>query len=547
MNTNRVAAVAAAGLAGAVIAACSTDATTAVRAAPGARPLATINADLGAIGAPGVPGAPQSSAGVVPLYFAGNDNLPGDKGAVGTCQRLTGLDDVHGAKLDSPGDAFSLGPVALTRDNNNQFVAWSAPAGITVEAVSVKGGPAFNLYGYNPPALPGDQGLAAPVNPNNANGPYGISHVIVCWSDGGTAPPTTTLAVEKTALTRFKRTYHWGIDKSIGQSAASVPKSVGYTAHYTVQVNQTGLKDSDWEVYGAITVTNPGPAAATVTSVVDNLPGATITSCTKSLPAALAAGEAMTCDYAAARGDASPGVNSATVTATGDGVTPVVSTNDVAFSFAAAPSSTVDRTITVTDKFGSGAAGPIPGYGVPTTLTATDAEPYASQTYKYTRQITIPASAACGTTVHFPNVATIVETGASDDASFAATVQCGCTPGYWSNTRRDYPYGLTAASLLPNGNAFGAITALGWFNAARFSTAWTWSSGTTLDDMKRQMSRHGAAALLNTGAVAGFAYDKATVVGKVGGALASGDRGYVEAVKNQLQAANEAGCPLPNR
>jgi hypothetical protein len=252
----------------------------------------------------------------------------------------------------------------------------------------------------------------------------------------------------------------------------------------------------------------------------------------------------MECPYSASLADGAGGVNSATVTASGTNVTPVVSSIDYPFSFTT-PTLQVNKTITVTDAFNGGSALAIPGTVSPTQLTAVDAEPYTTQTYTYTRSITIPSATACGGTVKVPNTAAL-SSGTQSTATVTAKAECGCTPGYWSNTRRSYPFGLLPSSLLEDGKAFGDIASLSWFDAATFTKAWTWSSGTSDDDMKRQMSRHGAAALLNSGAVVGFKFNKDQVIDLVKNGLTAG-RSDAEAIKNTLQAANEAGCPLPNR
>ena len=532
-----------------LLAACSTDMTTAARTAPGARPSAVVITS-------GDPGGPTSAAGIVPRFFSGNDNQPGDRNAAGTCARLTGMEGIKGAKLDDPGLKGQLGPVSFTRDADNVYLSWAAPAGVKVELISMKGGNGYNLYGYDQSGTgyTHDEGLAPP--PNASGSSAQISHVIACYTDGGSTEHTT-LAVEKDASTSYRRSYAWTIGKLVGGQKAlsvAVPKSGSYTASYSVKVEQTGVSDDQFRVYGDIRIYNPGPATASVTGVTDNLAEATVNACaidgtavgvpSQANAVSLEKDKVMTCGYTATRSNADAGVNSATVTATGQGVTPSVSTIDVPFAFGD-PSMRVNQTVTVTDAFNGGAASSIPGYANPTQLTATDAAPYTSHTYTYPRQITVPSTAACGSTVQYPNTATL-STGATSSASVTATAQCGCTPGYWSNTRQAYPMSLTSKSLLKAPNAFSTIATPSWFTGATFATAWTWSSGTTDDDMRRQMSRHGAAALLNSYAVAGFAIPTADVRSLVAEGLTAG-RARAEAIKNQLQAANEAGCPLSNR
>lgn len=199
------------------LAARSTDPTTGVLSGPPARPSATL------VLAGGVASTPISDDGVEPLDFEGNDDQPGDETATGTCQRLTGITNVVGLKLDDPGENGSLGLVTFERDPTDPYPSLSAPAGITVELVSLKGGNGGDADSYNPPALQADGALAPP--PEARGGPAPISHVLVRYTSDGTVTENTTLAVEKTAAPSFTRTYDWPIAKTVDDASVTVPLS----------------------------------------------------------------------------------------------------------------------------------------------------------------------------------------------------------------------------------------------------------------------------------------------------------------------------------
>jgi hypothetical protein len=240
------------------------------------------------------------------------------------------------------------------------------------------------------------------------------------------------LMVSKDANPTFKRTYNWDISK--GVTPKLVEKVGGGTAifNYTVNVNETGFTDSDWAVTGTITVTNPNdwePVALTgVTDSIDNGGSCSITS---GNPAAtLAAGASTTLGYSCSFGS-NPGSGTNTATASWDASaasTPNGSAQGTApYDFANAQITPVNQTITVTDTFNG---------GTPTTLgtlTATDTQPYASASYQYSRNITIPTYGCTS----YPNSATIVETGqsASQTVTVCGPAQTGAlTIGFWKTT-----------------------------------------------------------------------------------------------------------------
>jgi hypothetical protein len=142
---------------------------------------AVATAVLGATLAPAfasTPGTPTSANGVAP-YIVAN---PGPGGNV-TCAQL-GYES-SSARVDFNGtQANGAFPAGIHVSTNGTYVTWSSTFGIG--AVIVKGGPAANIYEYDPQAT-GDSGLAAPPPPGakkamNASNPAGLSNLTFCWN-----------------------------------------------------------------------------------------------------------------------------------------------------------------------------------------------------------------------------------------------------------------------------------------------------------------------------------------------------------------------------
>jgi hypothetical protein len=244
------------------------------------------------------------------------------------------------------------------------------------------------------------------------------------------------LKVSKTATPAFTRTYTWDIKKSVDKTLV---EQIGGTTtfNYTVKACETSFSDSAWTVTGTITVTNPNDwediALTLLSDKVDD--GGTcqvssdnsvfVDSLTLTVKKSSSATIYYQCTYASAPSPAS-GVNTATAkwdfTAAS---TPDGSASGTAnFSFTT-PSKTVNKTVTVKDTFN----------GTTTTLgtvTATDATPYASQTFTYSHTVNVPANNC----ITYNNTAKIVETSQTASASVEV---CGpaktgaLTMGFWQN------------------------------------------------------------------------------------------------------------------
>ena len=103
-----------------------------------------------------------------------------------TCAQLVNVEGVRELRIQPVVDGtFTDGTLTVTidvRDTANGPV-FDFTSNIGVLAVFVKGGPAGNLYKYDPPVT-SDTGLHAPLNPSN-NLWYGLSHLSFCYVPTG--------------------------------------------------------------------------------------------------------------------------------------------------------------------------------------------------------------------------------------------------------------------------------------------------------------------------------------------------------------------------
>jgi hypothetical protein len=116
----------------------------------------------------------------------------------------------------------------------------------------------------------------------------------------------------------------------------------------------------------------------------------------------------------------------------------------------------------------------------------------------------------------------------------------GCTPGYWKNHTESwtgYSTGQTVSSV------FSAAT--GSLGSTTLLAALGGGGGSTLDAKKAILIRAAVAAVLNAAnSGVSYAFDSGSVISQVNTALASNDADLIEGLKDTLDAANNAGCPL---
>jgi hypothetical protein len=185
---------------------------------------------------------------------------------------------------------------------------WSSTFGI--DAVIVKGGPSANVYTYNPEST-GDTNLVTPTNPKNEK-PYGLSHISFCFD-------VDPLQVSKTATTSFTRTWSWNITKSANTTTLLLANGQLFPVNYSITVNATST-DSDWNVSGQITITNPsGNPDAIISNVNDVLSdfGTVSVDCGVSFPYNLSGGQTLTCAYSQNLSGPIDQTNTVTVTTSG--------------------------------------------------------------------------------------------------------------------------------------------------------------------------------------------------------------------------------------
>jgi len=121
----------------------------------------------------------------------------------------------------------------------------------------------------------------------------------------------------------------------------------------------------------------------------------------------------------------------------------------------------------------------------------------------------------------------------------------GCTPGYWKQDQHldswvgtGYTTGTTLESVFDVPNAFG-------IDNSTFLDALSFKGGNTLTDAAKLLLHHAVAALLNAGSPdVDYGMTEADIIADVNAALASGDRDTILDLKADLDALNNAGCPI---
>lgn len=319
---------------------------------------------------------PAGATTVTPVFVPGNPSC-------------ASLGYAFGFKVDPPNaGTYSIDGInTVTVTTDGVSFDWSST--LEMDAVISKGGPNANVFVYDPPAeATSDTGLASPINPNTGK-PYGLSHIDFCFD--------YEVKVTKDAHTSFTRSYQWSIDKSVAPEAWNLFTGDNGTSLYSIAVARTGFTDSAWAVAGTITIHNPSPYAANITSVADVVSAgipATV-DCGVSFPYSLAGDGTLECSYQTALPDGSNRVNTATATTTGT----VKSGSGTAAVTFGAPTTEVNASVNVADSNGG------------------------SWAFNDSGVVTYPRTFACnGDQGIHGNTATIVQTGQSDSASVA--VQC---------------------------------------------------------------------------------------------------------------------------
>src|SRR5262249_35495934 len=137
---------------------------------------------------------------------------------------------------------------------------------------------------------------------------------------------------------------------------------LGGTVNYTITVNETSVTDSAWAVKGSITVTNPNDWEAIGVNLGDAIDNGGSCSITRggafSVPPGATGTQTYTCSYGSAPSVAGF-ANTATASVT-SGVTPNSSASGQATGAFGAPTTVINKTITVTDSM-QGTLGTVTG------------------------------------------------------------------------------------------------------------------------------------------------------------------------------------------
>jgi hypothetical protein len=222
------------------------------------------------------------------------------------------------------------------------------------------------------------------------------------------------LTVSKTATPSFTRTFTWGITKSVDKTKV-IDSSGSATFNYTVSVTHDNGTDSDWQVNGTITVSNPNDfedIVANISDTIDNGGNCTVTGGTNvSVPAGKSVLLSYSCTYSSA-----PNPGSGTNTATASWDKTAASTPDsqaqgtAPFDFGSVSPKLVDDSVSVTDTLG----------GKLGTVKSTDPSP---TTFTYSHKVT----GTPGTCVSQGNTATFTTNTTGTTGSSSQSVQL-CTP-----------------------------------------------------------------------------------------------------------------------
>jgi hypothetical protein len=117
----------------------------------------------------------------------------------------------------------------------------------------------------------------------------------------------------------------------------------------------------------------------------------------------------------------------------------------------------------------------------------------------------------------------------------------GCTPGYWKNHLDSWgPTGYSPSQTV--GSVFAGTGSLA---GDTLLEALSYGGGPGVEGAKMILLRAAVASLLNAAHPdVSFGPDAATVIAAVNAAIASGDRETMLSLASDLDARNNAGCPL---
>ncbi len=219
-----------------------------------------------------------------------------------------------------------------------------------------------------------------------------------------------SLEVSKDAVPSFDRTFTWDITKDVDVDTHNLLTGQSDTSTYTIGVDKTTV-DDNYAVTGTITIYNPNDSEVayieSVSDVIDGYGDADEVTCGVDFPFELAPGETLECEYTSMLPDDTTRTNTATVEVTnGSLVSGGSGTADIDFA-GVNPNIIGFDEVTITDTNGEFAA----QNGGDPVMTNDDT------TYNYDVEFACDRDEG-----ERPNIATITETGQSDDA--LVTVTC---------------------------------------------------------------------------------------------------------------------------
>ncbi|MCB0093377.1 MAG: hypothetical protein KDE54_36055, partial [Caldilineaceae bacterium] len=119
----------------------------------------------------------------------------------------------------------------------------------------------------------------------------------------------------------------------------------------------------------------------------------------------------------------------------------------------------------------------------------------------------------------------------------------GCTPGYWK--QRQHLGSWTATGYAPSQKLETVFSNTDNLGTKSLLQALSFKGGSSLNSAKEILLRAAVAALLSAAHPdVDYALSAGEVIAQVNTALASNDRGTILALAEQLDAYNNAGCPL---
>ncbi len=233
------------------------------------------------------------------------------------------------------------------------------------------------------------------------------------------------LTVSKTTVATYDRLYKWLIDKSVDKTRIYIFYGGTATFNYTVKVTPNGFTDSNWIMYGKITVTNPNNWEDITADVTDVYDGGGLCTVTGGTAVLIPAGKSVLLDYSCAFTSQPAYTGKNTAIATWDkaaAFTPTGSASGIAnVSFTAGVET--NKTITVVDDKTNPAS--------PVTLGTSN---YNTGPFVFT--YALQKKGVAGKCTNYTNIATIKQTGQSDTVT--VTVCTGLnlgakTIGFWQN------------------------------------------------------------------------------------------------------------------